>query len=390
MKRWVHATGYVHGRPETVRRMLLDEHVCLLERATGSPTAGRSADGSFLLRLRSSLWSREFGKRVRITVGVATQSGERVVLPVTWQAEPARLLFPRFDGALELEPVSSFASLLTLTGSYEPPLGTVGAMVDVTLLRDRAEQTAQDLLALLSQELVSTVDHAPAHGDVHAASDGMEAGPMRVRDVMTADVRVVDVTASLRTAAAVLFFAGISGAPVVGDDGELVGVISEQDLLAKQAPPAHGIGRRVAEQQRRHYARTAADACSAPAVVITPDGSLRDAARMMLEHNVARLVVTEHGGVAGIVTRHDVLAGLLRADDLMEAAIDRMLRDRNAPDVTAGVTDGVVTLTGSVQLRSAAAALPRMISEVDGVLSVETNLQWRIDDCAPLARTPML
>lgn len=62
MKRWVHATGYVHGRPDAVRRTLLDEHVTLLARATGTPTPERSPDGSFLLRLRSSLLSHDVGK----------------------------------------------------------------------------------------------------------------------------------------------------------------------------------------------------------------------------------------------------------------------------------------------------------------------------------------
>jgi CBS domain-containing protein len=254
------------------------------------------------------------------------------------------------------------------------------------LLRDRADDTAQHLVTRLSRELSATADGRPRPGTL-PPTETDDAPRVRVSDVMTSDVTMVAASASLRTAAAVLFSEGISGAPVVGDDGALVGVVSEHDLLARQAPPASGLGRRVAEQRRRHYAQSVAAACSLPAVVVAPDASVRDAAQMMLEHNIARLVVTEGGAIVGIVTRHDVLAALLRADDLVAATIDRMLRDRNEPGVTATVVDGVVALKGAVRMRSVATGLPRIVGGLDGVVSVETNLRWDTDDTRPVVRT---
>ncbi|MBW3604534.1 MAG: CBS domain-containing protein [Actinobacteria bacterium] len=254
------------------------------------------------------------------------------------------------------------------------------------MLRDGAEQTAQHLVTQLSRVLSATDGDQPSPAPPPATDQGSTPG-MRVHEVMTSEVRMVTATASLRAAAATLFAAGISGMPVVGDDGALIGVITTADLLARQAPPAMGIGAQVADRRRRHDAVTAADACSSPAIVVTPDATVRDAARHMLDHDVARLVVIDRGAIVGIVSRHDVLAALLRADDLIAAAIDKVLRDRDETAVTAAVSDGVVTLTGAVGLRSVAAALPRIVSGLDGVVSVETNLRWDTDDVRPVAPT---
>lgn len=387
MKRWMHATSYVHGGPAATRDRLLDHHVQLLARATGSPTPTRAADGTFELRLRAPLAARELSKQVRVTVGVAARSGERVILPLGWAATPVRHAFPRFDGALELEPVSSSASLLALTGAYEPPLGAVGVAIDSTVLRDCAEQTAQHLVTQLSRVLSADDDDQPPSPTPPPAADRGSTPRMRVRDVMTTDVRMITAAANLRAAAAVLFAAGISGMPVVGDDGALIGVITTADLLSRQAPPAMGFGAQVADRRRRQDALTAVDACSSPAIVVTPDATVRDAARRMLDHDVARLVVIDRGAVVGIVSRHDVLAALLRADDLIAAAIDKVLRDHDETAVAAAVSDGVVTLTGAVGLRSVAAALPRIVSGLDGVVSVATNLRWDTDDVRSVAPT---
>lgn len=386
MKRWVQATCYAHGHPELVRRLFVDELVPLLVRATATPATTVQPDGAVTVRVRPPALDERSATQIRVHVGAAHDVDRRTRVPVRWEAETARAAFPRFDGALELEPVSSFAALVTLTGWYEPPQGGAGAAVDDPALRDLAQETAQWLVRPLTHELAKAAARATAPATT-GSSEVRIPSPMRVRDVMTKDVRVIDATAGLRTAAAMLFTGHISGAPVVDDDGELVGVLSERDILAKQAPRVHGFGRRAAEQRRRQDARTARDACSSPALVTAPDAPLRQAAAVMLEHDVSRLVVVGQGTIVGIITHHDVLAALLLADDQVTAAVEQLLLDHDAPDVAVSVADGMVALTGAVRLRSTASALPRLVNALDGVTTVETQLRWHVDDLSRQGRT---
>lgn len=388
MKRWVHASSYAHGRPQHLREVLLGDLTPLLLRATdtdaaragGRDVVDRGADGSVLVRLHTNVMQREVAKQIRVTAGTARDVGPGTRLQLSWEAEPAPGAFPRFAGALELEPVGATAAMLTITGYYEPPLGAVGVAVDDTVMRDRAEETAQRLVRALARELGTTAAQVHGAPPVPTGGDGGIPAPVRVRDVMTTDVRAINGSAGLRAAAGLLFTGNFSGAPVVDDGGELIGVLSERDILANQAPRAHGFGRRAAEQRRRQDARTAADACSAPALVIGPDAALRDAAAMMLDHDVSRLIVIAQGGIVGIVTHHDVLSALLLADDQVTVVVEQLLASLEAENVDLVVSDGAVAVSGSVRLRSTAASLPRLITDLDGVSSVETTLRWEIDD----------
>jgi CBS domain-containing protein len=389
MKRHVHASCYAHGRPELVRRLFVDEHVPLLLHATDTQPSAQQADGSVSINVRTTVLSHQLAKRIRVRAGAIRDVDTRTHLPVSWEAESARMAFPRFDGAITVEAVSSFAALVSLDGSYDPPLGPVGAAMDDIVLHDLAQDTAQWLVRSLAHELAKTVAPAPIAPSHTDPDDRGVRSPMRVRDVMTTDVRVIDSSSGLRAAAAMLFTGHISGAPVVDDDGELIGVLSERDILATQAPRAHGFGRRAAGQRRRHDAHTAADACSSPALVIAPDTAVREAAATMLDRDISRLVVVAQGRIVGIITHHDVLAALLVADDQVTAAVERLLLDEGASDVAVSVSDGTVALTGAVRLRSTASALPRLVNALDGVAAVETKLRWRIDDLTRPQRTSL-
>jgi CBS domain-containing protein len=116
---------------------------------------------------------------------------------------------------------------------------------------------------------------------------------------------------------------------------------------------------------------------------VAPDTTVRDAARTMLAHAVSRLVVVADGRIEGVVTRHAVLAALLRADRAVEAAVSGLLAERDEPDVAATVANGTVELSGQARRRSTAEVLPREISAIGGVVSVDTRLRWRDDDLVP-------
>lgn len=241
-----------------------------------------------------------------MTTGVAVTSGPRLLIPITWEAAPARRAFPSFEGTIELEPLSRAGAQLTIVGAYTVPAGVGGLVVDRTVLHGLAERTTARILDGLARALSGAA--------THARPPQPPAPLMRVVDVMTADPLVLADDQPLRTAALLLFHYGIGGAPVIDEHGTLVGVLSEADLVEKEARPRTGLGRGATRSWRRRDALTVGEACSRPARATSGDATLHDAARELLDHDVARLVVVDRSRITGIVTRHDILRALTRSD----------------------------------------------------------------------------
>lgn len=373
MNRWLYSHRQVLGRPSALESRLRRDLPALLREATSVDDDGEFAgDGSFRIRLETTVLGLHAAKFVRVRSGIAGRNSDgRLRIPLTWRADPGGAVFPTFDGAIELDPLSDWTAQVALVGTYEVPLGIVGDVVDAGLLAGATERTGQRLVDGLAEALARV---APQSETEHAAG---RVQPLRVSDVMTRDPIVFGESTNLRTAALVLFHRRISGAPVVADDGNLVGVISERDLLDKEAGAPK---RRRRGALRRAEARTVGEACSRPARTTVPDVLLHDAAAEMQDHGVGRLVVIDESSVAGIVTRHDVLRALLRTEDELEAAVDEVLESLGQPHVDAVVVWGDVVLSGSVLKRSELAAVFDAVRGVDGVVSVEGELDWQQDD----------
>lgn len=216
---------------------------------------------------------------------------------------------------------------------------------------------------------------------------------MKTRDVMTRDATTVTPDTSLRDLALLLSERQISGAPVVDADGTVVGVISEADLLVKQL--SRPLSRRLPlewilgerhdpEELRRRAATTVGGAMSAPAVTIDADRPLRDAANLMVDRGVNRLPVLENGRLVGILTRADLVTAYLHLDeDIATAVREKVLRqtmwlDPDTFDVT--VTEGVVRIAGTVDRRTTAGIVERLIGITDGVVEVQSEIGWDWDD----------
>jgi CBS domain-containing protein len=377
VRRWLYTYQYVPGEPEQLEQRLQAEAGELVRRALGADRHETAVDGSLLVDLPGELAGIDMAKQARVRTGVAHRSGSRLLIPIEWRAEPARLMFPAFEGQLELEQQSSAHVQLSLVGSYRVPLGPVGGLADTAGLHRVAERTVEQVLQGVARELSASASETP--GPRFA-----RRWPLRVRDVMTPDPLVLDPQLPLKSAALLLFYAEVSGAPVVAADGSLIGVLSERDLLAKEAPERFGFGRAAADEQRRREATTVADACSRPAAVTVPDARLADAARELLDRDISRLVVIDEGRVVGIVSRHDVLAALVRDDAELYAAVQEALEPLDADDVRAEVTWGEVVLSGTVELRTTHAAAVDAVRGVDGVMSVDAEgLAWQQDDIVP-------
>lgn len=210
---------------------------------------------------------------------------------------------------------------------------------------------------------------------------------MKVCDLMTGEVVTVTPTTSLRDAAVLLTAKGISGMPVVNDANEVVGVLSEADIVVKA-------GGEVARNRLLGWlleadfgledkikAETVGDAMTAPAVSISPKRPVHEAARLMVSENVNRLPVVENGKLVGIVTRADIVRAFTRSDaELVDEIRGDILRRTfwlEPGSVTVDVVDGHVTLRGEVETEADQELLPHLVARVPGVISVDADLSCR-------------
>jgi len=219
----------------------------------------------------------------------------------------------------------------------------------------------------------------------------------RVSDVMTTAVVTVDRITPYQDIDRLLTRHRISGVPVLKMGREVVGVVSETDLLAaedetrRQARMAGSMGRRWHLRRQQHMRLTADALMTSPAVTIGADATIPAAARLMNTHHIARLpVIDEKGQLIGIVSRRDLLSVFLRPDADIAHDARQVLDELPLADpmeVIAEVRHGVVTLTGSMRPEPGHEQdlMPlalRLIWDVDGVVDVVNRL-----GAARMART---
>ncbi|MCF2533823.1 CBS domain-containing protein [Yinghuangia soli] len=214
----------------------------------------------------------------------------------------------------------------------------------------------------------------------------------RVDALMTTEVVTVHTDTPFKEIVRVLGEHRVSAVPVLDQDKIVVGVVSEADLLRKEAD-SEGPARLPISVHTRRGARaarskaegeSAGDLMSAPAVTIERTATVGQAARAMEQHGVKRLPVTDRGQLCGIVSRCDLLRVFLRADDaIREEIVDDVVRRDLWVDpatITVRVSDGVVHLEGELENKTLTRILARMCRGVDGVVQVHDHLTYTIDD----------
>lgn len=212
-----------------------------------------------------------------------------------------------------------------------------------------------------------------------------------VSEVMSTDVVTVRSFAPFRRIAAVMLNRRIGAVPVVDSMGHAIGVISRTDLIAKEAANAEGqpelwelLSRRGRRTQARGDATTASRLMTTAVVTVTPDTAVGRAAYLMERHAVNHLpVVDDRNVVVGIVSRSDLLHAYLRDDGETRQDVLRSL-EKSVPEpdlhkIEVRVTEGVVTLSGTVERRSAARAV-RCARVVRGVVDVVDELERHDDE----------
>src|ERR1700689_3503464 len=209
-----------------------------------------------------------------------------------------------------------------------------------------------------------------------------------VKDVMTTSVIWVQKDSSFRDMARALREPRVTAFPVLDEDGKVIGVVSEADLLIKEALGSEpqgmpGMITGILRHKEHEKARgtTASDVMTRPAVVVTPDDTVERAARLMYTRKVKRLpVVDANGHLAGIVSRADVLAAFDRPDAEIRTEIrEQIIRDAFLIDPDAFgviVKDGVVTLAGRPEINDVGHQIVQRVRHVPGVAAVRDRLSY--------------
>jgi CBS domain-containing protein len=217
-----------------------------------------------------------------------------------------------------------------------------------------------------------------------------------VDEVMTTPVVTAVQAMPFRHLVALLYSSGIGAVPVIDPEGRVLGVVSNADLTVKACGlPAASAGPglqfpRRRRERRKAMARTAGELMTAPAVTVTPAATTGQAARIMSHHRVGRLPVRDPltGRLAGIVTRSDLLRVYLRPCGEIQAEIEAAVFSRvpaaDRSRLAVAVSDGVVTISGRVELRSAALKLVAAARQAEGVIQVDDHLGYDIDDRYPV------
>jgi CBS domain-containing protein len=213
-----------------------------------------------------------------------------------------------------------------------------------------------------------------------------------VKDVMTTQVVAVRRDATFKEMAATLRRFRVSAFPVVDDHEKVVGVVSEADLLAKQALADPGMldGLLHHKEVRKVEGLTAGDLMTHPAVTVRPDDSVEHAARLMYTLWIKRLPVVNAGGVlVGLVTRTDLLAVYNRSDEeIREEILDHVILHEFLEDprqFAVTVQDGVVTLQGSPETTALGRDIVRKVRHGAGVVAVRDRLSYPDDRPVPVA-----
>jgi CBS domain-containing protein len=209
-----------------------------------------------------------------------------------------------------------------------------------------------------------------------------------VRDVMTTRVVWARKDASFRELAATLREHRVSAFPVLDYDRKVIGVVSEADLLTKQAldsgedgMPGMITGLLRRREQEKARGITAGDLMTSPPVTVRPEDTVEHAARLMYMRRVKALpVVNAAGRLVGIISRADVLSVFDRSDkDIRDEVTNDVMRDEFLMDpkrLTVTVKDGVVTVEGTPGNAVVGHEILRRVRHVQGVVAVRDRLSY--------------
>lgn len=139
---------------EDVEAQLMAGREALFGEALGSL---RSAGDRITAKIGPKSWPTALGKTVEIRPGPLRRHGDGTLISFTWDAQGGASLFPHFDADLEVAPLGSDQTVLTIRGTYDPPAGWLGRAVDDLVLHRLAQSTVRAFLDALCSQLTHPI-----------------------------------------------------------------------------------------------------------------------------------------------------------------------------------------------------------------------------------------
>jgi CBS domain-containing protein len=225
------------------------------------------------------------------------------------------------------------------------------------------------------------------------------SGAMKASDVMTRNVVTIKRGASILEAIQLMLENRVSGLPVLGDEGKVVGILTEGDLLhrSETATERHrprwlellmGPGR-IAEEYVKTHGRKVEEIMTHDLVSVTEDTALDEIVQLMERRRIKRVPVLKGDLLAGVVSRADLLRALARTLDERPGGThsDAEIRERILSELEKAawvprdglsitVSDGVVDLNGVILEEKEREALRVVAENTPGVKAVEDHLVW--------------
>jgi len=197
-----------------------------------------------------------------------------------------------------------------------------------------------------------------------------------VADVMTKDPLTVSPETSFKSCANLMRIHEVSALPVVAAHARLLGIVSESDLLAKEAERSNRNGREPRDSAKAR-AITAAELMTTTLVTTTPSASLATAASLMFQHHIKVLPVVDSARrLIGMVNRAQVLKVFLRSDEsIRREVVDSLSAIPSMRPVVADVEvkEGVVHLYPMDRQGSLADVIGRQLMGIPGVVGVKSH-----------------
>lgn len=142
---------------------------------------------------------------------------------------------------------------------------------------------------------------------------------LRAKDIMTEDVITVSPSMTIEELARVLMKNQISGAPVVDENGSLIGIVTENDLIT-QNKRLHiptilrlfdafiPLGTsRLEKEIKKITATTVGEVCTKRVITVGPETPLEEIATIMTEKKIHLIPVVEEGKIVGIIGKRDII-----------------------------------------------------------------------------------
>jgi len=226
-----------------------------------------------------------------------------------------------------------------------------------------------------------------------AIGDGYRsADVITVAAVMSRDVTTIRRETPIHQAARILLEQGLPGAPVIDSEGRVIGVVGEDDLLARLRPRGRrrwwqmlAGGDDLAKEYRRATGITVGEVMTHPAVTVAPALPVSSAVALLDDSGIGLLPVVVEEHLVGTLGRRDLLKCLSakptvdarQSDaDLVARMQERMAQESWVParHPLVFADNGVVSLWGLVESESQKLALETMASALPGCRAVESYL----------------